>query len=55
MHFPDGSRRSLDLDELPLTLPEVKEYKPAGTGESPLATVDSWINWQDQKQVKQEN
>jgi len=52
VHFPDGSRRSLDLDELPLTLPEVKEYKPAGTGESPLATVDSWINWQDPKTGK---
>ena len=52
VHFPDGSRRSLDLDELPLTLPEVKEYKPAGTGESPLATVDSWINWHDPKTGK---
>lgn len=52
VHFPDGTRRSLDLDELPLTLPEVKEYKPAGTGESPLATVDSWINWQDPKTGK---
>jgi leucyl-tRNA synthetase len=33
-------------------LPEVKEYKPAGTGESPLATVDSWINWHDPKTGK---
>ncbi len=34
----------LPEDQLPLTLPEVETYKPAGTGESPLATVDSWVN-----------
>lgn len=30
--------------ELPLTLPEVESYKPTGTGESPLAAIDSWVN-----------
>jgi leucyl-tRNA synthetase len=30
--------------ELPLRLPEVKSYEPSGTGESPLATIDSWVN-----------
>jgi leucyl-tRNA synthetase len=28
---------------LPLTLPEVKSYKPSGTGESPLAKVPEWL------------
>ncbi|MDR1107711.1 MAG: leucine--tRNA ligase [Spirochaetaceae bacterium] len=29
---------------LPLTLPEAESYKPTGTGESPLAHIDSWVN-----------
>ena len=31
-------------DQLPLTLPEVESYKPSGTGESPLVTIESWVN-----------
>ncbi|NQW29728.1 MAG: leucine--tRNA ligase [Ignavibacteria bacterium] len=53
MFFEDGTKRCLDEDELPLVLPEVSEYKPAGTGESPLATVDSWVNFVDTKTGKQ--
>lgn len=35
---------AVDEKDLPLTLPEVESYKPTGTGESPLASIDSWIN-----------
>ncbi|MFN3195116.1 MAG: leucine--tRNA ligase [Chlorobiota bacterium] len=45
--FEDGTKRAFGLDELPLELPEVEKYEPAGTGESPLATVDSWVNYKD--------
>lgn len=31
-------------NQLPLTLPEVESYKPSGTGESPLAAIDPWVN-----------
>ena len=31
-------------EDLPLVLPEVEKYEPTGTGESPLAAVDSWVN-----------
>jgi leucyl-tRNA synthetase len=31
-------------DQLPVTLPEVESYKPTGTGESPLAAIDEWVN-----------
>jgi leucyl-tRNA synthetase len=31
-------------EDLPVKLPEVKKYEPTGTGESPLAAVDSWVN-----------
>lgn len=30
--------------ELPLKLPQVENYQPSGTGESPLATISSWVN-----------
>lgn len=30
--------------DLPVKLPEVKHYEPSGTGESPLATIEKWVN-----------
>ncbi|MCG5051712.1 MAG: leucine--tRNA ligase [Myxococcales bacterium] len=30
--------------QLPITLPEVDRYEPSGTGESPLATIEAWVN-----------
>jgi leucyl-tRNA synthetase len=30
--------------DLPVTLPRVKSYEPTGTGESPLASIDKWVN-----------
>jgi leucyl-tRNA synthetase len=34
----------LPENALPLKLPEVESYEPSGTGESPLATIESWVN-----------
>ena len=31
-------------DQLPLRLPPVEKYQPTGTGESPLAAIDEWVN-----------
>lgn len=50
--FDDGTRRALELDELPLTLPEISNFKPSGTTESPLANIESWINFIDKKTGK---
>jgi leucyl-tRNA synthetase len=50
--FEDGSRRCLDIDELPLVLPDVKDFKPAGTGESPLANIKEWVDFTDAKTGK---
>lgn len=52
MFFDDGTKRALDLDELPLILPEISDFQPAGTGESPLAKVESWVNFIDKKTGK---
>jgi leucyl-tRNA synthetase len=51
--FKDGTKRGLDPEELPLRLPDVTDFQPAGTGESPLAKVDSWVNFIDPKTGKQ--
>ena len=40
----DGTQRTVDIDELPLELPLVDNYKPADTGESPLANAGSWLD-----------
>lgn len=37
----------LSVSELPLRLPDVASYKPAGTGESPLAAIEDWVNLPD--------
>jgi len=34
----------LSENDLPLRLPDVKSYAPTGTGESPLAGIDEWVN-----------
>ncbi|PLX21842.1 leucine--tRNA ligase [Candidatus Parcubacteria bacterium] len=30
--------------ELPVVLPDVENYEPTGTGESPLAAIEEWVN-----------
>jgi len=32
------------VETLPVQLPEVESYKPSGSGASPLAAVESWVN-----------
>jgi len=44
----DGSPSPLSESELPLLLPEVEKYEPAGTGESPLANISEWVEVKDE-------
>lgn len=44
LHMPDGTMRTVDIDELPLELPETDNFKPADNGESPLAHCDDWLH-----------
>ena len=44
IHCPDCGTVPVPEEDLPLELPEVKSYQPTGTGESPLAAIDSWVN-----------
>ena len=40
----DGTKRTVDISELPLELPAVDNYKPSNTGESPLSNAGSWLD-----------
>ncbi|MBR0486338.1 MAG: leucine--tRNA ligase [Treponema sp.] len=44
VHCPKCGTVAVPESELPLKLPDVKTYQPTGTGESPLAGIDSWVN-----------
>ncbi|MCP9440713.1 MAG: leucine--tRNA ligase [Nitrospira sp.] len=43
----DGEPRPLPEEQLPLRLPETSNFKPSGTGESPLANLESWLQTTD--------
>jgi len=42
----DGAMVAEDEQDLPLLLPESKNFQPAGTGESPLANITDWVNYE---------
>ena len=44
VHCPKCGNVAVPEEELPLKLPEVERYQPTGTGESPLAAIDEWVN-----------
>ncbi|PTI89593.1 leucine--tRNA ligase [Mammaliicoccus vitulinus] len=49
IHWEDGTMTTVPEEELPLLLPETDQVKPSGTGESPLANIDEFINVVDPK------
>jgi leucyl-tRNA synthetase len=44
IHCPKCGEVPVPEDQLPVTLPEVENYKPSGTGESPLAGIPEFVN-----------
>ncbi len=44
VHCPKCGAVPLPEEELPLMLPKVDSYEPTGTGESPLAAIEEWVN-----------
>ncbi|WP_409297118.1 leucine--tRNA ligase [Peribacillus sp. SCS-26] len=48
IHWEDGESTAVKEEELPLILPKTTEIKPSGTGESPLANIDDWVNVTDE-------
>ncbi|MCM3410928.1 leucine--tRNA ligase [Metabacillus litoralis] len=44
IHWEDGTMSAVPEEELPLVLPKTTEIRPSGTGESPLAIIDEFVN-----------
>ena len=44
-----GQYKSVPEEELPILLPDVDKYEPTGTGESPLAAIENWVNTKDKE------
>jgi len=44
IHWEDGTVTTVSEEELPLRLPKTSNIQPSGTGESPLANIDEWVN-----------
>jgi len=44
LHTENGRVMGLQEQDLPLKLPQVEEYTPSGTGESPLANIEQWVD-----------
>jgi len=47
IHMEDGSIKLVNDSELPVELPDMHDFHPAETGESPLANAEEWLNYTD--------
>lgn len=52
IHWEDGTMTAVKEEELPLVLPKTENIRPSGTGESPLANIDEWVNVVDSETGK---
>jgi leucyl-tRNA synthetase len=48
----DGAPKAIPEQMLPVRLPETRDFKPSGTGESPLANITGWIETTDPETSK---
>jgi leucyl-tRNA synthetase len=46
-YMEDGTVKILEEDELPVTLPQLEDFRPSGSGESPLAKAEDWLVYVD--------
>ncbi len=49
INLENGLRVTVPLEQLPLTLPNLKKFQPSGTTDSPLILAEDWVNVVDQK------
>lgn len=47
IHWEDGTTTAVPEADLPVRLPKTDHIHPSGTGESPLANIDEWVNVTD--------
>ena len=48
VRYPSGDLGLVPDNELPVLLPEVADYEPSDSGESPLANAGEWLRYDDQ-------
>ena len=53
LHDKDGNVRAVDVSELPVRLPELDDFKPSGTPESPLVKAKDWMTVERDGQTSQ--
>jgi leucyl-tRNA synthetase len=46
VHFPEGDLKLVPDNELPVLLPEVADYEPSDSGESPLGNAKEWRDYE---------
>lgn len=44
IHWEDGTTTAVPEEDLPVELPKTDHIHPSGTGESPLANIEEWVN-----------
>ena len=44
IHWEDGTTTAVPEEDLPVTFPVTENIQPSGTGESPLANIEEWVN-----------
>lgn len=44
IHWEDGTTTAVPEEDLPVELPKTDHIHPSGTGESPLANIEVWVN-----------
>ena len=49
IHWEDGQIEALSVDQLPLILPQLEDYRPTGDGQSALARAGDWVDVVDEK------
>ena len=49
IHWEDGTTTTVPEEDLPVELPKTDNIHPSGTGESPLANIEDWVNVVDPK------
>jgi len=52
IHLEDGTIKAVPLKDLPVTLPELDEYKPTAEGDPPLARAEDWVRTTDSETGK---
>ncbi len=50
-HAHDGRQVTISEADLPLLLPEMEDFKPTQSGESPLAKAKDWLSYQQGKET----